>query len=330
MQLDKIICVESWRSLYINNKGQIFICCYMEKTKFYQLKRMKRVMLGNIMRDELKHVWNSKKIKLIREEIIKEGHKNICMKNCPFLFDHFQDKKLVEECKIKHLKITNGYQCNLNCVMCLQKHSTKKNLPTSFYHQVMNLADDLEEITMSGGETFAIKESRDFFMNFDFKKHPKIKFNFITNGQLLTSKIIERMILHCNYINISIDSADKILYENIRIGAKWEKIIHVFEEIKKYQTIHSEKNPQLQIILSFVIMKKNFREMNKFIELCKKFGFNSQFDLLEGNKPKGENLLRKENKKELKKLYEIILNLKKEESAHLKSIEKEIKCHLKK
>nr|MBC8444252.1 radical SAM protein [Candidatus Woesearchaeota archaeon] len=225
-----------------------------------------------------------------------------------------------------------GLNCDLNCVMCQQKHISHVKLSKEFYESLEKFLPEIEEISMSGGEFLAIKEAKDFFMNFDFKKHKQVKFNFITNGQLLTENIIKRMIEHCNFVNISIDSGLKETYEEIRKGAKWDLLMKNLEIIAKYKKIFAKKNSNLQIILSFVVMKKNFKEIPIFVRICDKLSFIPQLDWMRGNKPKNDNLLIKGNEKELEMLFGIVQDLKKSKKyiAHLKNIENEIICHLKK
>ncbi|MBU0665938.1 MAG: radical SAM protein [Nanoarchaeota archaeon] len=331
---EKVICVEPWRSLYIDDKKDVYFCCFQAKKDWSSFSKIKFSCLGNIKNKSIKEIWNNKKAEKIRKKIIKEGHENVCFNNCPFLYYHLHDKKLIAYKKLEHIHITTSLSCNLNCIMCNQNHFSKKELPKTFYAELVNNLQSLKEITQSGGEIFFEKTARDFFLNFNFEINPHMKFNFITNGTLLTKEIIKKIVLYGGYVNISVGAATKKTYESIRKGANWNVLIRNLKLLFEYRKRYYKINPYLDVVLSFVVMKGNFKEMISFVKLCERFNFTPQFDWLTGNKPKGENLLKIKDLSDLNLLYNIILNLENRKNknpiAHLKVLKNDIKPILKK
>ncbi len=108
-------------------------------------------------------------------------------------------------------------ECNSKCNMCDVWHQEKKELPaTVWINSLKQLKSSFGSFTVgfAGGEVLLKK---DVFEIFEFCHNADIPYSITTNGKLLTSKNISKLLqLKPLNINISIDSLDKDVYHNIR------------------------------------------------------------------------------------------------------------------
>lgn len=107
--------------------------------------------------------------------------------------------------------------------------------------------------------------SRTFFYyleNFD----PKSPISFFSNGQLLTKEHVEKMIHHnIRDIGFSIDAGTEETYRKIR-GHKDYTLAGTLENVHYLTRRFNEMRKETNIMLLFVLMKVNYRELPQFIE----------------------------------------------------------------
>lgn len=94
---------------------------------------------------------------------------------------------------------------------------------------------------------------------------------FPTNGLLLKEKVARKIIESgLKTIAISIDGATKEIYESIRIGGRFERLIENIEILSKLKRECSSRLPVLRFIV--VVMKSNYRELPRIVELARSLG----------------------------------------------------------
>ena len=141
--------------------------------------------------------------------------------------------------------VTGG--CNSNCVMCPSPEFTRRNVPQTNIHDLIELArhmpTDAPHLTITGGEPFLIGEDIFPFIGFLREHFPFTEFLFLTNGRIFAvEKYLQRFVetapnnsivaipLHgsCDSVHDSITRADgsfkqtklgvkKLLRNNIRV-----------------------------------------------------------------------------------------------------------------
>jgi MoaA/NifB/PqqE/SkfB family radical SAM enzyme len=74
------------------------------------------------------------------------------------------------------------------------------------------------------------------------------------------------------FLTISIDSIIKEIYEKIRVGGKFEKLLNILEKIKGYRG--SFKNSSFVLQMAIVVMKINYREIKSMVDFAISYGFN--------------------------------------------------------
>jgi MoaA/NifB/PqqE/SkfB family radical SAM enzyme len=170
-------------------------------------------------------------------------------------------------------------QCNLRCVMCPQTYSREKN--RDLYKTTNMSRGELRELLSSklsqrttisvvgGGEPFLYPYLDDILLNAPTNQR---RLMIMTNGTLLHTHPVFWEVAQKAPITLmfSIDAAIADTYESIRVQAKWSVLM---ENIERYVEL-CQKNPQLRISTSFVVLKKNVHELMDFLQLNLKWKAN--------------------------------------------------------
>lgn len=143
------------------------------------------------------------------------------------------------------LELELSNQCNLECIMCSGRLSSKirrnrEGLPPlvgpyddTFVDQVAELLPHLHELRFNGGEPLmqpivhAIGERVG-------DVRPDLKVTIATNGTIINAKA-RRLLERCNiHVNISIDSLLPERYEAIRVHGDFRQLMVNFDEYRDY------------------------------------------------------------------------------------------------
>jgi sulfatase maturation enzyme AslB (radical SAM superfamily) len=191
------------------------------------------------------------------------------------------------EPKAQYIDLRLGNLCNLKCRMCNPYASNQwvdewnlvedplpeeelKRLDTDtmtwpnkqrVWENLMNVADSIEEIYLTGGEpTLALKQYDlfQYLQDKDFAKHIKLKYN--TN----LTNIPERMVWYWHFfklvkINASIDAVG-VLDRYVRYPSAWPKIEENFKKLRRL------RNTRLQI--HSTIQTYNILDLPKLYDWC--------------------------------------------------------------
>lgn len=179
-------------------------------------------------------------------------------------------KKTVLSSKIRSFTITLTNRCNLDCLMCEAKKISWE-IPKETIKEIIEFFPYLEHIMWQGGEIFLVDYFKDVLE--ETKRYPNIKQLITTNGLLLSEDLIRKLIILPDVVlTISVDGVTKNVYEGIRRGAKFEKLI---ENIKLINLMRKQYNSSLRLHLNVCIMKSNYHQLVDFIEFAKEYKFAS-------------------------------------------------------
>ena len=166
------------------------------------------------------------------------------------------------------LEINNS--CNINCVMCDTKSSTRQKKLMD-----LDLCEKSVKQMKEGGVTSVLLHTiGDPLANAKLKDYLKIlrKYNLqagISTNALMLDKHVETLKEYfdiCSNIRFSIDGVHKETYEKIRFGGKFEKLIENLNLAQeKLRTIGFE------FMIDLVITKDNFNELGDFVVFYKKY-----------------------------------------------------------
>ena len=185
--------------------------------------------LGRNFKDQF--ISKKKELNLMRDLTHQNVNNFKSVKN----IDYYEyKKKIFEEDKNKkrlfaYLEINNS--CNINCVMCDTKSSTRQK-------KLMDL-DTVEESIISikklGINTVSLHTIGDPIANprlgkvFEILRKYKMQTSLSSNGLLLDKRIdvLKEYIDVCSDIKFSIDGCTKETYEKIRFGGSWEVLLKI-------------------------------------------------------------------------------------------------------
>jgi len=159
--------------------------------------------------------------------------------------------------------------CNLKCEMCVNPlgKRTRRHMSLDEFRRVVESLKFVRKLSLVGaGEPLL---NPDLFGMIRYAKSKGIHTGFATNGMLLDDSVCGRIVESgVDWVNISVDSADSAKFKSIRKGADLGVLR---KNIKRLVRIKGKKNlPELSIW--FVIMRDNFSELPRVIELSKDAG----------------------------------------------------------
>lgn len=172
-----------------------------------------------------------------------------------------------------YLEVTT--RCNFNCTTCLRKTGAVPKDQDMSLAQINDLISQLhqtrtcKEIVLLGyGEALCHPHAIEII---ETLKAAGFRVTLVTNGQLLSSTVAERLIAApLDWLYVSIDGGDYITQQKVRLGSNFETII---ENLKNLAQIKSEHDITLPHIgLETVITKENLRQMRSILNLADQVG----------------------------------------------------------
>lgn len=282
-------CAWPWYNMYIRGNTLEWCCGYKHTEEKERWDEKTGVL-------DIAKEWSSKPFQRVRHILKTEDTKGNCSLCHNFYFEQFfpyvydfmalnKDQSDNLDAILHHYWLKNevvgsfparyemivGYQCNLKCIMCNQEEYNKLTyaLPTSVIMDNKHLFQKAIDISLLGGEFFALKNAKEILDIFSSPDFEDVRFLFITNGTLIHRyfdqlKRIKKMI-----ISFSLDTIGQN-YEAIRKGAKWEK---VEENIVAFMRLYEEEKAkdaslQWQIQSPAIIMKKSIVSLYEYVQWC--------------------------------------------------------------
>ena len=178
-------------------------------------------------------------------------------------------KKIVLKSKMKRLWVTVTSRCNIRCKTCgLWK--TQWDLPYKTAKEVMENYPYMERLVWLGGEVFLYKHFEEMFD--EACKWNNLKQQIITNGFVLNEKWMNKIIKAENTeLTFSVDGVTKEVYEEIRQGSNFERVI---SNIRYIFNLKKSLGIKKDIRMNSVIMKTNYKQIYDLLELAHNEGFN--------------------------------------------------------
>lgn len=180
--------------------------------------------------------------------------------------------------------------CNLNCKMCETQESRREKGLVS-WEVFTKAADDFYNAGVKNISFHTVNEpllDKDIISKLKYLNQKGMKLLLTTNGTLVNfflEKVKEAGLTNFT-IRFSIDGATKETFENIRIGANFEKVVEnlikTFEYKQKYH-----KN--LEISVNYCVNKETLFEIPLFIEKYSKYFDKMFFPLITGAFVHGAN-----------------------------------------
>lgn len=256
---------------------------HAELAKIYQLQRKYSAAIDELkiavnispldtkLRLNLIEVYTENDNYELSEKEGKETLKNVPAE--PFTQDlilneiEILQKKIILKSHVKRLWVTVTTRCNIKCRTC-GLWSSPWEIPRKTADEVIRLFPYLDRVVWLGGEVFLYEYFDEMFTK--ACNYPNLKQQVITNGVILTEKWIEKIVNAGVELTISIDGITKEVYEYIRCGSNFEKLI---KNIKLINELRQKCRSVTKMRLNAVIMKSNFHQFEGFLDFAKDLGF---------------------------------------------------------
>jgi len=160
--------------------------------------------------------------------------------------------------------------CNLSCPACMRRADSslaQRRKETKFctldrFREIYEEIPTLGTLNFMGdGESLMNPELNDIIR---YASLNDIYTVITTNTTLVNWKTIQHWKENKVYrVHASIDAASKNLYEEVRVGAEWERV---------YQNLQQLGMSGIPLCINMVLTEKNIEEMPKVVKLCKEVG----------------------------------------------------------
>lgn len=176
------------------------------------------------------------------------------------------------------LQIEPCNRCNLKCVMCPHGHQPPETLPDmtlDTFQRLINEAPGVKMVHLQGlGEPLL---NRDTPAMVEYARTKGIITSFTTNMTLMTDDMAGRLVMagH-NEINVSMESADPEILNDIRRGAHFNVADRIFENIAKIRRVKDrlgKNTPRINVYA--VLMRHLVPGIPGFVKALKEAGVDS-------------------------------------------------------
>jgi MoaA/NifB/PqqE/SkfB family radical SAM enzyme len=181
-----------------------------------------------------------------------------------------RERKTKLDSFMQRLIVTLSSRCNLNCIMC-EVRRTKWDIPYKVIQEVVDLFPYLESIIWQGGEPFLLEYFGEIFD--EAAKFEHLKQMIVTNGLLINEAWAQKLAKNNVELTFSIDGVTRDVYEHIREGAKFDRVIRSLRMIKDASSKNDSRKMSLR--LHVVIMKSNYHQLGDFMDFAKNYGFDA-------------------------------------------------------
>ncbi len=262
----KVFCAAPWNSLRIGMDGSVYACNHNS-----------HYILGHYPDQSLMDIWKGKSIKALRKHLKHHDFSLGCglcgddilqhrfAQGSFVMFDRFPVKKMPS---MLDFRLSNA--CNLKCIMCSGLSSTahQSNSKTTvdfgadFLKQLDAFIPHLHTARFIGGEPLAIPVYYDIWERI-IDQNPQCNIVIQTNGTIVNERV-QRLAATGNvHFSISLDSLQQDVYEQIRIGARFEEVM---KNIGYFSENAVARNRDL--VLCFCPMRNNYQEIPQFIRFA--------------------------------------------------------------
>lgn len=266
---DLKVCPMPWVHFEVMHDSNVYPCCpdYCKNFSF-----------GNLQEQSFDEIWNGEKANFFRNEMLSGNYLLCNLDNCNcYFYESIRDikqKYYDENGKVKFpefIRLSDSKECNVACITCRDKIYNDGH---KFEFEKEFITENIKQIKYihisGGGDAFGSNYHRNLMKKIA-QENDTAKFGIFSNGILMTREMCRNLgILNRIYlVSISLPGATKETYDKIVKFGNYDKVIDNVKWISQDDTIGLKT-------LNLVIHKLNYKEIPDFINLCKKYNFNSR------------------------------------------------------
>jgi MoaA/NifB/PqqE/SkfB family radical SAM enzyme len=179
-----------------------------------------------------------------------------------------------------HLTLETTLKCNLRCPMCVREFVDRDSeelnrtpdLSTELFEKIVaEVFPTAETICLSLGGEPLLGENLDGIL--DAIEDNGLRLSLVTNGTLLDRPgLLERMTPLLHELEISVDAADPVLFEEIRKGSRFHQVLDNARRAGEMR--RTAPPPKFRYGFSFTLFRKNMTQVSPVIRLLAEVGGN--------------------------------------------------------
>ncbi len=174
------------------------------------------------------------------------------------------------------VRIDPIFACNLRCLMCYfsktRKPQSQKFARDEFDLLAKSLFGNALQVVVGCGAEPTIHP--DYIYLVELARRYRVPHvGLVTNGQLISKtdlEILSRVGL--NELTLSVHGAGKETYEHFMVGAKWDKLIEIFENIN---LLKSDGKIDFSLRVNYTANPDNIKELLNFFDVFGKYPINT-------------------------------------------------------
>ncbi len=259
----KYICHAPFANMYFGFEGKIRACCYNVSHQLgkYPEASIMEAWNGNAaqeLRDKIKHYDLTAGCYCCQVQLVEKAFYTVLARN-------YDDLPVSSDFPVS-MEFELSNKCNLECIMCSETYSSaisaKREMTVKdkvydehFIQQLRIFIPHLKKTKFLGGEPFLIPIYYKIWEVIT-ELNPACEIIVQTNGTILNERI-KNLLNRGNFsISISIDSLDKVNFEQIRKNADFDK---VFTNMLYFINFCKQNNRYIGIACCF--MKQNWQDI---------------------------------------------------------------------
>lgn len=204
--------------------------------------------------------------KNIIKKIVKEMDKKYFKNSISRFLKNIKKDKLVA----LYLDISGN--CNLNCNACCfkEKYGEKGIMSPSTFDKLKGCFSEISDVELQcNAEPLLNPEFGEIIKSIK-NENKNIRISLVTNGTLLTERNTEILLgSGIDRFSVSVDAAEKGLFEELRRGAKFDFVIN---NLKNAVELRNKTKSNCKIGVVTVSSKSNLSQLKSILELVKKLG----------------------------------------------------------
>ncbi|MBN2407426.1 MAG: tetratricopeptide repeat protein [Elusimicrobia bacterium] len=224
-----------------------------------------RIRLGEIYREEGRFDMSVKEFEKALE--ISPAKNEKWFRNMILNQIEVSDGKTFLESKPRVLGAVLTTRCNLQCTMCDFVGREILDLPYGMASGIKSWFPYMEKVLWHGGEVFLYEHFEELFEA--AAQYPSMQQSVITNGLFIDRRWAEKFSRANINLSFSIDGFGREIYEKIRKGAEFGKLLKCLGNINEYK----KNSGKLVTSLIFVVMKSNYTEIDRIADFAREYGF---------------------------------------------------------
>ncbi|UVO39205.1 radical SAM protein [Bradyrhizobium arachidis] len=157
------------------------------------------------------------------------------------------------------ISLISTADCNIDCPGCSQNvvRVTKVQHRPETVPSVLAKVPYLTQFIWHGGEPYLIKKFRSFIDGFETADNPNLTFGFTSNGTMITPEEVRKLAKFPRInASVSIDSFNPATFEQIRAGAKFDRVWSNFKRL-----LDTYDSPRRVYSVGMIVCKSNMPEL---------------------------------------------------------------------